>query len=92
MQIVKSIKAREFFRKFPEVKKQLCVGGFWSDGGYVGTVGDGIIADTIRNYVETQGIPEGERKIQANKLARFRLISNGTKMHPTPLLGAPPQF
>ena len=31
MQIVKSITAREFFKKFPEVRKQLWGGEFWSD-------------------------------------------------------------
>ena len=41
MQIIKSITAREFFKQFPEIKKQLWGGEFWSDGGYVGTVGDG---------------------------------------------------
>ena len=55
---IKSITAREFFKKFPEVKKQLWGGEFWSDGGYVGTMGDGVMADTIRNYVETQGTSE----------------------------------
>ena len=58
MQIVKSITAREFFKEFPEVRKQLWGGEFWSDGGYIGTVGDGVVADTIRNYVELQGTPE----------------------------------
>ena len=52
MQIVKSITTREFFKKFPEVRKQLWGGEFWNDGGYIGTVGDGVMADTIRNYVE----------------------------------------
>ncbi len=32
MQIIKSITAREFFKRFPEVRKQLCGGEFWSDG------------------------------------------------------------
>ena len=55
MQIVKSITAREFFKKFPEVRKLLWGGEFWSDGGYIGIVGDGVMADIIRNYVEKQG-------------------------------------
>ena len=58
MQIVKSITAREFFKKFPEVRKQLWGGEFWSDGGYILTVGDGVTSDIIRNYVETQGTAE----------------------------------
>jgi putative transposase len=55
MQIIKSITAREFFKRFPEVRKQLWGGEFWSDGRYIGTIGDGVTADIIRNYVETQG-------------------------------------
>ncbi len=58
MQIIKSITAKEFFKKFPRLRKQLWGGEFWGDGGYIGTVGDGVMADVIRNYVETQGTPE----------------------------------
>ena len=72
MQIIKSITAREFFKKFPEVKKQLWGGEFWSDGGYVGTVGDGVMADTIRNYVERQGTPEEKQKYKQRDLLDFK--------------------
>ena len=58
MQIIKSITAKEFFKKFPQVRKQLWGGEFWGDGGYIGTVGNGVMVDVIRNYVETQGAPE----------------------------------
>ena len=37
-QIVKSITAREMFKQFLEIKKELGGGEFWSDGGYIGTV------------------------------------------------------
>ena len=72
MQIVKSITAREFFRRFPEVKKQLWGGEFWSDGGYVGTVGDGVMADTIRNYVENQGTREEKEAYKQMNLFDFK--------------------
>jgi putative transposase len=39
MQIIKSILARELFKRYPEIKKQLWGGHFWSEGGYIGTVG-----------------------------------------------------
>jgi len=71
MQIIKSITAREFFEKYSEVKKQLLGGEFWSDGGYVGTVGDGVVADTIRNYVETQGSPEEKEAYKQMNLLDF---------------------
>ncbi len=71
MQIVKSITAREFFKKFPEVRKLLWGGEFWSDGGYIGTVGDGAKADVIRNYVETQGTPEEKEGYTQMNLLEF---------------------
>ena len=55
MQIVKSITAREMFNKFPEIKKELWGGELWSDGGYIGTVGEGTNADIIRKYIQKQG-------------------------------------
>jgi len=58
MQIVKSITAIKLFEKYPEIKNKLWGGEFWSDGGYIGTVGDGVTADIIRRYIEEQGTPE----------------------------------
>ena len=37
--IVKSITAREVFRRVPEVKKQLWGGSFWTSGYFISTVG-----------------------------------------------------
>jgi len=54
-QIVKSISARELFKRHPQIKKELYHGEFWSDGGYVGTVGEGTNADIIRGYIKRQG-------------------------------------
>ena len=53
--IVKSITARKLFEKYPEIKKELWGGQFWSDGGFVGTVGEGINAEIIRKYIQSQG-------------------------------------
>ena len=55
MQIVKSITAREMFRQFPEIKKELWGGEFWSDGGCIKTVGEGNNGDIIRAYIKKQG-------------------------------------
>lgn len=55
VQIVKSITARELFKRFPEIKEDLWGGEFWSDGGYIGTVGEGANADIIRSYIKKQG-------------------------------------
>ena len=65
-QFVKSIIATELFKRHPEIKKQLYGGEFWSDGGYAGTVGEGINADIIRGYIKNQG-----RKGDQLKLINF---------------------
>ena len=54
-QIVKSIIARELFKRHSEIKRGLYHGEFWSDGGYVGTVGEGANAEIIRKYIQQQG-------------------------------------
>ena len=72
IQIIKSITAREFFKQFPKIKKQLWGGEFWSDGGYVGTIGEGVTADIIRNYIETQGTPEEKENYLQMKLLDFK--------------------
>ncbi len=54
-QMVKSISARELFKRHVEIKRELYHGEFWSDGGYVGTVGEGVNADVIRRYIKQQG-------------------------------------
>jgi putative transposase len=71
MQIIKSITAREFFKQFPEVRKELWGSEFWSDGGYIGTVGDGVLSDIIRNYIETQGTPEEKEGFKQMNLLEF---------------------
>lgn len=55
VQIIKSLTAREIFKRVPSVKKQLWGGQFWSDGYYVSTVGHHATETTIRNYVKHQG-------------------------------------
>ncbi|OQB86091.1 MAG: Transposase IS200 like protein [Chloroflexi bacterium ADurb.Bin120] len=55
VQTVKSLTAREIFRREPEVKKQLWGGEFWTDGYYVSTVGQKGSEETIRKYVQEQG-------------------------------------
>jgi putative transposase len=64
--LVKSISAMQLFEKYPELKKELWGGEFWSDGGYVATVGEGVNADIIRKYIQRQG-----RKAEQLKLFEF---------------------
>lgn len=61
--LVKSITAIKLFEKHPDLKKELLGGEFWSDGGYVGTVGEGVNAELIRKYIQNQGRKIGELKL-----------------------------
>ena len=71
MQIIKSITARQIFKQYPEIKKQLWGGELWSDGGYIGTIGDGITSYVIKNYVENQGTKEEKEAYQQMKILDF---------------------
>ncbi|MGQ9733372.1 MAG: IS200/IS605 family transposase [Candidatus Zipacnadales bacterium] len=54
VQVMKSISAREVFKKYPELRKQLWAGELWNDGYFVRSVGDKVTADVIRRYIEYQ--------------------------------------
>jgi REP-associated tyrosine transposase len=69
MQVLKSISAREMFRKFPAIRKQLWGGEFWSDGGYIGTVGEGTTEEVVRKYIQQQG--SGREKELYHQLKLF---------------------
>jgi len=58
---LKSLTAREIFKKVPEVKKKLWGGEFWSDGYFVSTVGEHANEEVIRAYIRNQG-KEGKYK------------------------------
>ena len=53
--IIKSVTAREVFRRCPHVKNQLWGGEFWSDGYFASTVGKHGDETLIANYVKQQG-------------------------------------
>ncbi|MBA4377047.1 MAG: IS200/IS605 family transposase [Anaerolinea sp.] len=63
IQTIKSITAREIFEKVPGVKKKLWGGEFWTDGYYVSTVGQRGSEETIRKYVQEQGIEQEYKRI-----------------------------
>jgi REP element-mobilizing transposase RayT len=53
---VKSLTAREIFKKHPEVKKQLWGGEFWTEGYFVNTVSKFGDETSISQYVRDQGL------------------------------------
>ena len=54
--IIKSLTAREIFRRCPGVKKKLWGGEFWSDGYFASTVGRQGNERTIGAHVKHQGM------------------------------------
>ena len=55
MRLFKSITARELFGRVPGLKRELWGGEFWTDGYYVGTVGEGGNWGVVEKYVRQQG-------------------------------------
>ena len=53
--IFKSITARELFKRFPQLKKDLWKGQFWSDGFYMATVGERGNWNIVKQYIQNQG-------------------------------------
>ena len=52
---IKSITAREIFKRCPEVKKVLWGGEFWTDGYFVNTVSKHGNEQVIERYIKEQG-------------------------------------
>ena len=65
---VKSITAKELFKRFPEIKKQLWGGSFWTSGYYANTVGQYGNKDIIMKYIQNQG-----REVKYKKLHEAQL-------------------
>ena len=53
--MIKSLTAREVFKRCPQVKQKLWGGEFWSDGYFASTVGRQGDEDMIGSYVKNQG-------------------------------------
>src|SRR3989442_5120313 len=50
VRMIKSLTAREIFKRVPTVKKQLWGGEFWSKGSFISTVGRHGNEEAIRQY------------------------------------------
>lgn len=71
MRIIKSISAREFFRKYPEVRKKYFWGGkLWTQSYFVETVGS-INEEAIREYVRNQLKEMDEQEKRFRQLDMF---------------------
>ena len=67
--IVKSITAREIFKRCPEVKEKLWGGNLWTAGYFVSTVGKNGNERQIEQYVRKQG--KAYKLIHRGKLAEM---------------------
>ncbi len=71
IQTVKSITAKEIFKRNPEVKQKLWGGEFWTKGYYVNTVGRHGDEDTIQKYVKGQSTEKEYKKIHSQQISLF---------------------
>ena len=55
IKIIKSITAKEIFKLYPDIKKELWGGSLWTSGYYVNTVGKYTNEEAIKAYVQNQG-------------------------------------
>ncbi len=65
--MLKSILARELFKKHPEIKKKLWGGNLWSSGYFVNTVSKFGDENSISNYVRDQGKTKEYNLLHVNK-------------------------
>ena len=69
---VKSLTAREIFKRAPGVKRALWGGEFWSDGYYISTVGRHGTEKIIQKYVKEQGMEKSDyTKLHSSKQLRL---------------------
>ena len=68
---VKSITARELFRRLPSVKEVLWGGEFWTDGYYIETVGKKGNETVIQKYIQSQGKEAKYIKLHYEQLQLF---------------------
>lgn len=65
--LIKSVSAREIFRRCPQVKKQLWGDEFWTDGYFASIVGKYGDESKIARYVKAQGL-EYDQLYENNQL------------------------
>ena len=68
--MLKSITAKELFKRCPEIKVKLWGGKFWTSGFYANTVGQYSNEEIIKAYVKNQGMEKEYQKV-SNQLTLF---------------------
>lgn len=70
-QTIKSITAKEMFKKHPEIKQILWGGEFWSKGYFMSTVGKHGDENMLKNYVRNQGVDKSYQVLHQSQLKLF---------------------
>jgi putative transposase len=68
VKMVKSITAKEIFKRAPQVKKQLWGGEFWTKGYFISTVGRHGSEDIIGQYIKNQGTEKKYKKLHSQQV------------------------
>ena len=71
LRVIKSLTAREIFRRVPTVKQHLWGGEFWSDGCSISTVGRHGSEGEIQRYIVQQGRQKEYTKLHTQQLRLF---------------------
>ena len=53
MRKFKSLSARYLIKRFPYLRRSFPLGAVWSPSYFVRTIGEGVTAETVRQYIET---------------------------------------
>jgi putative transposase len=64
VQVMKSISAREIYKKYPKMKEKMWSGKIWNDGYFVRSVGDKVTSELIRKYIEYQNQEDQATQLQ----------------------------
>ena len=67
IRMVKSLTAREIFKKHPEVREKLWGVEFWTDGYFVNTVSKFGDETSISKYVRDQGVEKDYKVLHSDK-------------------------
>ena len=64
VRIFKSITAKELFKQFPQLRKELWGGELWSDGYYLATVSERGNWAAVERYVASQGKTKEDHQLR----------------------------
>ena len=75
VRILKSISARLTFKRYPNLKGKFWSGELWGDGYFTRTVGEGVTAAIVRNYLdqhETKGTESAQGELFPKEKIKLR--------------------